>query len=276
MPRRSEIVQPKAGRRGAMEETSMYIGARQLYVESRIPEVRKHQPSILFIHGAYTGSWSWQHHLSYFSKQGWECDALNLRGHYRSGATDLSEVHFADYVEDVQEVIKHLGKEHVIITTSSGGIITQKYIEGNPARAAVLINSIPPKGLELPWVDSASLAAMPPTIELERESLRAEFPDISSEDFDRCFPLFGKEAGAAAKEWRTGIEIDVSKVSCPVLVVGSDLDERIPPGVSEKIAKFYHGDYLCCEGASHLGVLLGSNWERVARAVCQWLEEQGL
>jgi len=49
---------------------------------------------------------------------------MNLRGHYRSGYSDLGEVQFSHYVEDLQEITKQLGREHVIITTSSGGIIT--------------------------------------------------------------------------------------------------------------------------------------------------------
>lgn len=259
-----------------VEKSGTYIGARRLYVERWIPGLKKRQTPVFFIHGSYLGSWSWERYLGYFSERGWECFAPNWRGRYKSSTTDLSKVKFADYLEDIKEAIKHFSKEPVIIATSSGGLIIQKYIENNPAKAVILINSIPPKGIPLPWVDESSLRDIPPVIALEKDTARAELPDMSQEDFNRYFLLYGKEAGPASREWRSGIEIDASKISCRILVVGTGLDTRTTPEITKKTAKFYNADYLYFEKASHHGALLGDNWEPIARALHQWLEDQGL
>jgi len=53
----------------------------------------------------------------------------------------------ADYVEDVAQVVGQLPEVPVIVGHSMGGLVVQKYLEKYIAPAAVLLASVPVKGV---------------------------------------------------------------------------------------------------------------------------------
>lgn len=55
-----------------------YIGS--LFVEHTYPSRIRYSWPLVFINGAFHGSWQWVHYLDYFARQGWECFAPSLRG----------------------------------------------------------------------------------------------------------------------------------------------------------------------------------------------------
>jgi len=92
------------------------------------PETVTQDNPLLLIHGAGGTSRYWENYLSYFSREGWEVYAINLRGHSPSDReAALAQVTLEDYVEDVEKVIRRRHLERcALIGHSLGGLIAQK------------------------------------------------------------------------------------------------------------------------------------------------------
>ena len=43
-------------------------------------------PKMLFAHGTHAGSWYWANFMRHFSEAGFDCHAMNLRGHHLNAA----------------------------------------------------------------------------------------------------------------------------------------------------------------------------------------------
>lgn len=86
--------------------------------------------SIVFVHGICHGAWCWENFLYYFSKAGYQCYAVSLRGHGNSeGKENLNTFTLSDYVEDIKFVIdnKCITKPF-LVGHSMGGAVVQQYI----------------------------------------------------------------------------------------------------------------------------------------------------
>ena len=102
-----------------------HLGPHDLFVElhrgDRTRQRHKNSPPLLFIHGAFTGSWMWAKYVPHFIEHGIDALYLNLRGHFRSRSVDLSRVTFADYVAAVRELNVFVGSEFEVSQTVSDG-----------------------------------------------------------------------------------------------------------------------------------------------------------
>ena len=107
-----------------------------------------HPVPLLFVHGGWHGAWCWENFLDYFADTGYRAVAVSLRGHGASPTPKpLHKVSIADYIDDVRSVADALGGAPVLIGHSLGGFVTQRYLEGRTAPAAVLVGSVPPQGV---------------------------------------------------------------------------------------------------------------------------------
>ena len=80
-----------------------------LAVEHYQPENLLHKNPIIFIHGAFHGSWLFEKLQSYFAQKGWENFALNWRGHYLSKpVNDLGKTGLETIAEDFLQIIPKL------------------------------------------------------------------------------------------------------------------------------------------------------------------------
>src|SRR5579859_2108388 len=70
---------------------------------------------LLFVHGAWGGSWIFSQYLPYLAAGGWDCYALNLRGHYKSPAAELTGMTLWDYARDVARIVRRLPSPPVLI-----------------------------------------------------------------------------------------------------------------------------------------------------------------
>ncbi|MBI2960558.1 MAG: alpha/beta fold hydrolase, partial [Betaproteobacteria bacterium] len=130
-------------------------------------------PPLLFVHGAFAGAWCWsEHFMPYFAQAGFRCYAVSLRGHGASHGREGLALHsVANYADDLEEVIAHIGAAPVVIGHSMGGFVAQKYLERAALPGAVLLASVPPQGL---LNASLNLALLRPKLFSELNGLISE------------------------------------------------------------------------------------------------------
>jgi pimeloyl-ACP methyl ester carboxylesterase len=120
----------------------------EIAVEVFTPEQQQHPVPLFFVHGSSCGSWLWDNFLQFFSSRGWTCYALNLRGHHLSKpVADWGEVGVTSYLEDVDKVVKWIGKDLILIGHSMGGVLSQKYAETRAPEKLILLHTAPPKSV---------------------------------------------------------------------------------------------------------------------------------
>src|SRR6516164_11750402 len=103
--------------------TSLGINSPPLEVITALPPLAPPRATpLLFVHGAWHGAWCWaEHFLPYFSAKGYECSALNLRGHGRSSIKgSLRFARIADYVADVEKVAARMPAPPILVGHSMG------------------------------------------------------------------------------------------------------------------------------------------------------------
>lgn len=110
-----------------------YIGENDLYLEIYEPnnksKIDVKRPPLLFLHGAWCGSWMWYKYIPHFVNAGFKCYVMNLRSHYKGRSQDITRVNFNDYVEDLNLVIDECEYPPIVIGHSIGALIAQKSAE---------------------------------------------------------------------------------------------------------------------------------------------------
>jgi hypothetical protein len=235
---------------------------------------------LLLVHGMWGGSWYLRNYLYAAAREGWEAWALNLRGHGESRpVADLGRVSVLDYVEDVRDVLAALG-ESALLGHSMGGLIAQKAATGGGVKAAVVLTSAAPRGINvLGW---PVLSRMPRYLgamvagrafAVSREHAGALlFNRLSPERRDWAHARLVPESGRAARELAFGlVAVDAAAVTCPVLVMGAAEDRITPPRVQRKIATRYGAPYEEAAGHAHM-LMLEDGWEGPFGTVLGWLD----
>ena len=107
----------------------------------RLSEASHNLGNLLFIHGMCHGAWCWdQGFMQLFTKEGYNCYAINLRKHDSSGKTaGINKVSIQDYLQNIKAAISEIGDEVILIGNSMGGFMIQKYLEKHHIERAVLI-----------------------------------------------------------------------------------------------------------------------------------------
>lgn len=272
-----------------MKHEERLIGEQGLAVEITYPESFTQELTLILLHGAWAGSWTWANYVEYFVGQGFRCAALNFRGHYRSRPLDLTDVGFMDYVADVRTVVEALRAPFVLIGHSMGGSVAQKYIEQyDDAAGAVLIDSNPPYEVRAQLFPDETppeqLEAIPPLVPPPIEMFKAITWDVDDHWLAIAAEKLQPESGKAYRELgprplsgRCGFHIDPRRVNCPVLVIGSSTDGEGRPVegyFQDRLAQFYGAEHLDLPGISHAGFLVGEQWQRCAEAIVDWIRRR--
>jgi pimeloyl-ACP methyl ester carboxylesterase len=94
---------------------------------------------IIFVHGALLNADLWIRQLHDFAA-GWRCFAYDLRGHGKTGPSDLRRYSTATYAEDLLALLDALSlKSAVLCGLSLGGMIAQTFAALYPERVSRLI-----------------------------------------------------------------------------------------------------------------------------------------
>lgn len=261
------------------------INIGDLLLDVSLP-ARVSQPPVLMVHGIMGGAWYFAKWLQYFSSRGHPAYALNLRGHHGSRPIEnFGQVSVMDYVADVRDAAagireRHPGAPLVLVGHSMGGLVVQKAAESISPGAAILLSSVPPRGIpllswplfrrELKHV-SAMLTSRAITVN-PRDAADLFLNKVDPTEVASFLPLWAPASGRVGREITFGrIAVDAKKVTCPVVVIAGAEDVAIPPRIQRKVARKYSALFRLYEGNAHF-LIWETGWDRIAADVAAWLD----
>jgi hypothetical protein len=245
-------------------------------------------PPLLFVHGAWHGAWCWlEHWLPYLATQGYDCYALNLRGHGGCPSpTALRWRSIADYVQDVQQVMATLPQTPVLIGHSMGGHVVQKLLEQQRVPAAVLVAPVPANGA---WGYLGHLLTHHPRIAL-RMALTLSLDPLAQDAAAAREAFFTESLSPALQdEYVAQLEGESFRVlldslllnlprpqrmqRVPLLVLAAEQDRVFSVEAISATALACHAEVVRFPGMGH-DLMLEAAWVRPADAVVAWLQPQ--
>ncbi|MGV0625821.1 alpha/beta hydrolase [Mycolicibacter minnesotensis] len=248
-----------------------------------------HRAPLLFVHGAWHGAWCWDDNfLGYFADRGYRAMAVSFRGHgASSNDKPLRSCGVADYLQDVRTVAGSLPVPPVVIGHSMGGLIVQKYLEDNPAPAAVLMASIPPQGnygSSLRWLRSRPGQAIKMTLTGKAlpyintpELARAKFftETTPADVVLRCAERLQEDSPRVSVDCLMLKLPRPKRVTTPVLVLGAERDAAHTCKEVRATARAYRTEAEFFAGMGH-NMMLDTGWQSVAERIDGWLSALGL
>jgi len=263
----------------------MIIKVENLAVDKAAAVIRKYDYPLLFVHGAGGNTRYLRNYLDFFSAAGWDCYAVNLRGHGASAPDPrLAFLTIEDYAADVNAVRTALNIENcVLIGHSMGGLVCQKAAEGaEKITALVLIATTPPQGVKFEFENNFVLVKMILRgiwSNIRGKALQTSYAaasktvmnNIADRDKQAVFEMLGPESMVAGRQVARGYPIAMDKIRCPKLVIGCKKDNIALERMQEKIAKFINADkYIAYAQFGHM-IMLEKGWEKSAEDIRDWL-----
>lgn len=104
-------------------------------------------PTVILVHGAWHGAWCWENVVTELERSGIDTIAVDLPGHETPGSSKRKWNTVQSYVDHVHKVIDSVDGEVVLVGHSMGGLVSQRVLETRRLQAAVLVASIPLRGV---------------------------------------------------------------------------------------------------------------------------------
>ncbi|GAA2989609.1 alpha/beta hydrolase [Kitasatospora sp. NPDC127116] len=259
---------------------------------------------VLFIHGLWLHSASWQSWLELFRTEGYGPSAPGWPGdpdtveEARQNPESIADHGIDDVVEHYATIIRSLEAPPILIGHSFGGMIAQKLLGQDLAAAAVAIDAAQIKGV-LPLPLSALRSTLPVfknpankhrAVSLTAEQFRFAFGNaISAEESDELYerwtipapgkPLF--EAAAANFDPHSPAKVDTANSGRgPLLLMSGGKDHTVPESVTRATLKQYRHseavtDLLSFPDRGH-SLTVDGGWRGVADEALAWLRRQNL
>ena len=258
------------------------------------------QTHVMFVHGAWLSSSSWENFARYFGDRGFEVSAPEWPrkegdvDKLREDTEAIEGLGLTEIVDHYEQEIQALEEPPVLIGHSFGGLIVELLLDRGLGRAGVAMSPAPPKGiLVLPFsslkVASPALAhpskwhgVVPLTLEEFTYGFVNTFPpEEAKAAYEKyAIPETGQifyEAGFANFHLHPPTEVHFrSGERAPLLIVGATKDHTVPASLAHKQYKKYaksdvQTDYLEFEGRPHL-MMAAEGWEEIAAGIETWIE----
>lgn len=244
---------------------------------------------ILFVHGMSHAAWCWaEHFLPYFAQHGYVSHALSLRGHGGSeGRERLRWTSLDEYVSDLVQVTRQMETPPVLVGHSMGGMIVQKYLESHEAPAAVLLASVPPRGViratlrvalrhPLVFMKANLMMSMSTMVGVPQLAQEALFSADMPEDKVMSYSSRLQDESYRAYLDMMGLSLPrPERVKTRILVMGAANDLLISPRDVEATARAYRTQAEMFPDMAH-DMMLEAGWKTVADRIIKWLGMSGL
>jgi pimeloyl-ACP methyl ester carboxylesterase len=240
---------------------------------------------VLLIHGGWHGPWCWDTFADRLSERGHEVKAVQLRGHDGRPGRLWHRIH--EYVEDVERAAAGFDRPPIPVGHSMGGLVTQKYLERNPAPGAVLLASVPSGGVvatvarlaaryPVAFVNTTLLLRLGPLVTSSARVRELFFsPDTPQAIVDDCHARIQDESYLAFLDMLLFLaRARPRQVKTPVLVLGAEHDIFISARQNRRTARAYRTEAEIFPGIGH-NMMLDQGWEKVADRIEAWLRALG-
>jgi len=237
---------------------------------------------LIFLHGAFTGAWTWDTHIvPWFKKRGYAATAVDFPGHGQRDDRDrLQEYGIDDFADSVIAVIDALDAPPVLIGHSMGGYVAQCVAGRRDLAGLVLASAVPPTGLAAPTM---TLAAQDPGLWMAMSRMVAT-GDVSQgpgmKEMERL--IFGENSRAIIKKFlpmvqtesrKAMFEMQALKFPNPLAlmgvnarVIGMDKDALLPSIFLHATAMTFRTQANVLGGMGHMA-MIEHDWVRLAEAI---------
>jgi pimeloyl-ACP methyl ester carboxylesterase len=254
--------------------------------------------TVIFIHGAWLASNSWDNFVDFFGDRGhnviapeWPRKQADVAGQ-RETSEDIEGLGVQEIVDHYEAIIRGLDEPPVLIGHSFGGLFVELLLDRGLGVAGVALDPAPFEGilrLEPSELKAAGPALNHPgnrhgTVALSFEQFNYAFTNTWDEDEAR--KAYDKYAvpetarilfqGAFANfAPHPATKLDAKRADrAPLLITAGENDNTVPKGVARSAYKKYEGsavtDFVEFPGRSHL-LVTGPGWEEVAAYVEDWV-----
>tara|TARA_R110002126_G_scaffold277560_3_gene423580 strand:- start:19094 stop:19885 length:792 start_codon:yes stop_codon:yes gene_type:complete len=258
--------------------------------------------TIVFIHGLWMHSSSWQKWMDYFNKQGyrtlnpgWPGDAETV-AKCRENPNSIANKGVSEIVESYTKIIATLSEPPVVIGHSFGGLIAQILLSQNLVSGCIAINPAPIKGVwQLPLsVLKASFPVLGNPFNYKKANALTfkqfcyGFANaIPKEEAKKLYELYTipapcKPLFQAATATFAGNETKVNTGNTkrgPLLITGGEKDNQAPPILGKASLKKYNSsvisDFKLFENRGH-SIAIDNGWKEVAEYSNNWLKKNKL
>jgi non-heme chloroperoxidase len=257
--------------------------------------------TIVFIHGLWIHTSSWQPWMDFFKQHGYETHNPAWPGdsptvaECRANPQAIANRGVTEIADNYAKFIATLPEPPVVIGHSFGGLIAQIILGRGIAAAGVAIDPAPIKGVwQLPFSSlKASLPVLGNPFNLKKaKSLTfAQFSygfanAVSEQEalelYDRwtipapCRPLF---QAAIATFFGSETKVDTTNTSRgPLLITGGEQDHIAPPVLGKASLKKYNKsvttEFKLFKGRGH-SLVVDHGWAEVAESILAWLNKEG-
>ena len=258
--------------------------------------------TIVFIHGLWMHSSSWQKWMDYFNEQGYKTLSPNWPGdsetvaESRKNPEAIANRGVTEIVESYAKVIAKLPEPPIVIGHSFGGLIAQILLSKNLASGCIAINPAPLKGVwQLPlsvFKASFSILGNPFNYKKANSITFKQFcygfaNAIPKKEAKELYDLFtipapSKPLFQAATATFAGNETKVNTENTtrgPLLITGGEKDNQAPPILGKASLKKYNASVISefkLFGNRRHSLVIDNGWAEVALYSLNWLKKNGL
>ena len=104
-------------------------------------------PTVVLVHGAWHAKWCWKNTIESLERSGITAIAVDLPGHETPGSSKRKWNTLSSYVDHVHSTIESVDGDVVLVGHSMGGLVVQRVLEKRTVKAAILVASIPRRGV---------------------------------------------------------------------------------------------------------------------------------
>lgn len=219
----------------------------------------------LAIHGAGGGAWEWTIWQRVWQAQARPFAALELM----PATGGLAQTGLADYLHQARAAAQTLPRPW-LVGASLGGLIALALAKDVDAAALVLVDPVPPQGIEpRPPLRAVDADIVPWGSRRRFASTQRALPDADAAAQHFAFRRWRDESAVVLRDAADGLAVTPPR--CPVLVIAAELDEAVPTEASRALAQHLDATFWPLR-ASHVGPLLGRSAAATAARTLAWIQ----
>ena len=261
---------------------------------------------VVFIHGLWLHSTSWQPWADRFRQAGYDPVTPEWPGvpdtvkEARERPDTQAGVGIDEVIEHHARIVEALPEPPVLVGHSFGGLVVQALLDRGLGRAGVAIDPAPIRGVRrLPPAQLRSTfpvlrnpANRKRAVSLSAGQFRRGFGNaLAAEESERLHerwaipapgkPLFQAALANTTPKNRAATAVDTRRSERgPLLIISGGADRTVPDSVSRSAYKMYRNsgavtDFRQFPDRGH-SLTVDAGWPEVAGAALDWLEEQGI